>query len=96
MSLSLIKELWSKIQKQEINTNNSTIPLNEDLDKNNIINNEKDNILKINKFNNSLIAEDYKFIHDFFTQKFPDVRDIFSKFNSEDYYSFIENSNFKE
>ena len=66
MSLSLIKELWSKIQKQEINTDNSTIPLNEDLDKNNIINNEKDNILKINKFNNSLIAEDYKFIHDFF------------------------------
>ena len=36
MSLSLIKELWSKIQKQEINTNNSTIPLNEDLDKNSI------------------------------------------------------------
>ena len=82
MSLSLIKELWSKTK----NPDKLTIPLNEDQDQNIIFNNQ----------NNSLISEDYKFISDYFSQKFPEVRDIFSKFNSEDYYKFIINSNFNE
>ena len=82
MSLSLIKELWSKTK----NPDKLTIPLNEDQDQNVIFNNQ----------NNSLISEDYKFISDYFSQKFPEVRDIFSKFNSEDYYKFIINSNFNE
>ena len=82
MSLSLIKELWSKTK----NPDKLTIPLNEDQDQNIIFNNQ----------NNSLISEDYKLISDYFSQKFPEVRDIFSKFNSEDYYKFIINSNFNE
>ena len=82
MSLSLIKELWSKTK----NPDKLTIPLNEDQDQNVIFNNQ----------NNSLISEDYKFISDYFSQKFPEVRDIFSKFNSDDYYKFIINSNFNE
>ena len=82
MSLSLIKELWSKTK----NPDKLTIPLNEDQDQNIIFNNQ----------NNSLISEDYKFISDYFSQKFPEVRDIFSKFNSDDYYKFIINSNFNE
>ena len=82
MSLSLIKELWSKTK----NPDKLTIPLIEDQDQNIIFNNQ----------NNSLISEDYKLISDYFSQKFPEVRDIFSKFNSEDYYKFIINSNFNE
>jgi CRP-like cAMP-binding protein len=82
MSLSLIKELWSKTK----NPDKLTIPLNEDQEQNIIFNNQ----------NNSLISEDYKLISDYFSQKFPEVRDIFSKFNSEDYYKFIINSNFNE
>ena len=82
MSLSLIKELWSKTK----NPDKLTIPLNEDQDQNIIFNNQ----------NNSLISEDYKLIFDYFSKKFPEVRDIFSKFNSEDYYKFIINSNFNE
>jgi hypothetical protein len=82
MSLSLIKELWFKTK----NPDKLIIPLNEDQDQNIIFNNQ----------NNSLISEDYKFISDFFSQKFPEVRDIFSKFNSEDYYKFIINSSFNE
>ena len=82
MSLSLIKELWSKTK----NPDKLTIPLIEDQDQNIIFNNQ----------NNSLISEDYKLISDYFSQKFPEVRDIFSKFNSDDYYKFIINSNFNE
>ena len=82
MSLSLIKELWSKTK----NPDKLTIPLNEDQDQNIIFNNQ----------NNSLISEDYKLISDYFSQKFPEVRDIFSRFNSDDYYKFIINSNFNE
>ena len=82
MSLSLIKELWFKTK----NPDKLIIPLNEDHDQNIIFNNQ----------NNSLISEDYKFISDFFSQKFPEVRDIFSKFNSDDYYKFIINSSFNE
>ena len=82
MSLSLIKELWFKTKNPE----KLIIPLNEDQDQNIIFNNQ----------NNSLISEDYKFISDYFSQKFPEVRDIFSKFNSEDYYKFIFNSSFNE
>jgi len=82
MSLSLIKELWFKTK----NPDKLIIPLNEAHDQNIIFNNQ----------NNSLISEDYKFISDFFSQKFPEVRDIFSKFNSDDYYKFIINSSFNE
>ena len=46
--------------------------------------------------NKSISTSDYKFISDYLTQKFIEVKNIFSKFNAEDYYSFIENSNFKE
>ena len=74
MSLSLIKELWSKTKNQETN-----IDINED-----------------KEHNKSISTSDYKFISDYLTQKFIEVKNIFSKFNAEDYYSFIENSNFKE
>ena len=74
MSLSLIKELWSKTKNQETN-----IDINED-----------------QEHNKSISTSDYKFISDYLTQKFIEVKNIFSKFNAEDYYSFIENSNFKE
>ena len=99
MSLSLIKELWLKIKKSEQNPQNSTIPLNEDSDKINSIESNKD--IKISKRiikneNKSLSLGDYKFISDLLSQKFLEVRDIFTKFNSEDYYTFIENSNFHE
>ena len=99
MSLSLIKELWLKVKKSEDNIQNSTLPLNEDLDKNKIINTNKEIDSKKNIFNTenkSLTTGDYKFISDLLSQKFVEVRDIFSKFNSEDYYTFIENSNFNE
>ena len=74
MSLSLIKELWSKTKNQETN-----IDINED-----------------QEHNKSISTSDYKFISDYLTQKLIEVKNIFSKFNAEDYYSFIENSNFKE
>ena len=86
MSLSLIKELWLKTKRQETYNNESSISLNEDCDQNIIFNNK----------NKSLLSKDYKFISDYLSKKFPEVRDIFSKFNSEDYFSFIEHSNFRE
>ena len=86
MSLSLIKELWLKTKRQETNNNESSISLNEDTDQNIIFNNK----------NKSLLSKDYKFISDYLSKKFPEVRDIFSKFNSEDYFSFIDHSNFRE
>ena len=89
MSLSLIKELWFKIK----NSPSRTIPLDEEQEKNNTISIEKENLNRENKI---LPSKDYKFISDFFSQKFPEVREIFSKFNGEDYFTFIENSDFKE
>ena len=89
MSLSLIKELWLKIK----NFPSVTIPLDEEQEKNNTISIEKENLNRENKI---LPSKDYKFISDFFSQKFPEVREIFSKFNGEDYFTFIENSDFKE
>ena len=89
MSLSLIKELWLKIK----NSPSVTIPLDEEQEKNNTISIEKENLNRENKI---LPSKDYKFISDFFSQKFPEVREIFSKFNGEDYFTFIENSDFKE
>ena len=86
MSLSLIKELWLKTKRQETYNNESSISLNEDCDQNIIFNNK----------NKSLLSKDYRFISDYLSKKFPEVRDIFSKFNSEDYFSFIEHSNFRE
>ena len=103
MSLSLIKELWLKTKNQESNIDSInttlTIPLNEDSENIIMINDENKNSLNKNVFNTSnkfLDNKDYKFISDYLTQKFPEVRDIFSKFNSEDYFLFINNSNFKE
>ena len=46
--------------------------------------------------NKSLSTKDFKFISDYLAQKFIEVNNIFSKFNAEDYYTFIENSFFKE
>ena len=101
MSLSLIKELWLKTKKQQSNNVNTNIiiPLNEDSENIIMINSENTNSLNKNNFNTNnkvLDNKDYKFISDYFLQKFPEVRDIFSKFNSEDFFLFIENSNFKE
>ena len=101
MSLSLIKELWLKTKKQQSNKDNINliIPLNEDSENIIMINSENTNSLNKNNFNTNnkvLDNKDYKFISDYFLQKFPEVRDIFSKFNSEDFFLFIENSNFKE
>ena len=103
MSLSLIKELWLKTKNQESNIDSInttlTIPLNEDSENIIMINDENKNSLNKNVFNTNnkfLDNKDYKFISDYLTQKFPEVRDIFSKFNSEDYFLFINNSNFKE
>ena len=49
-----------------------------------------------NKSNKALSQEDFRLIADYIIQKFSEVREIFAKFNSEDYYSFIENSTFVE
>ena len=46
--------------------------------------------------NKSLSTKDFKFISDYLAQKFIEVNNIFSKFNAEDYYTFIKNSYFKE
>ena len=40
--------------------------------------------------------EDFRLIADYMTQKFSETREIFSKLNSNDYYSFIEKSTFLE
>ena len=59
----------------------------------------KDINLDINEdkeHNKSLSTKDFKFISDYLAQKFIEVNNIFSKFNAEDYYTFIENSYFKE
>ena len=44
----------------------------------------------------SLSPEDYGMISDYMSQKFPESREIFIKFNSEDFYSFIKKSTFVE
>ena len=44
----------------------------------------------------SLTPEDYGMISDYMSQKFPESREIFIKFNSEDFYSFIKKSTFVE
>ena len=46
--------------------------------------------------NKALSQEDYRLIADYMLQKFAETREIFSRFNAEDYYSFIENSTFIE
>ena len=44
----------------------------------------------------SLSPEDFGMISDYMSQKFPESREIFIKFNSEDFYSFIKKSTFVE
>ena len=88
MSLSLIKELWLKIKNSSMHIEPSTIPLNEEKEKTNIPYHKHEN--------NFLSSKDYKLIFDYFSQKFPEVREIFSKFNAEDFFLFIEKSDFKE
>ena len=44
----------------------------------------------------SLSPEDYGILSDYMSQKFPESREIFIKFNSEDFYSFIKKSKFVE
>ena len=48
------------------------------------------------KENKSLTQEDFRLISDYMCQKFIETRQIFSKFNSDDFYSFIEKSSFLE
>ena len=48
------------------------------------------------KANKELLPEDFRLIADYMVQKFSETREIFSKFNSNDYYSFIEKSTFLE
>ena len=90
MSLSLIKEFWLKIKNPSTTLEPSTIPLNEKPETNNTI--SIDTQIE-NKF---LSSKEYKLISDYFSQKFPEVREIFSKFNAEDFFVFIEKSDFKE
>ena len=91
MSLSLIKELWLKIKNPSMLIEPSTIPLNEEQEKNIISSNNTNK-----SENNFLSSKDYKLIFDYLSQKFPEVREIFSKFNAEDFFMFIEKSDFKE
>ena len=91
MSLSLIKELWLKIKNPSMIIEPSTIPLNEEQEKNIISSNNTNK-----SENNFLSSKDYKLIFDYLSQKFPEVREIFSKFNAEDFFMFIEKSDFKE
>ena len=46
--------------------------------------------------NKELLPEDFRLIGDYMVQKFNETKEIFSKFNSNDYYSFIEKSTFLE
>jgi len=94
MSLSSIKELYQKIKNPEGNQGNSA----ENSESNNTNNNTGNNESKfsLNKPRKSLSPENYRMIADYMVQKFQESREIFFKFNSEDYYSFIEESNFVE
>ena len=51
------------------------------------------NAINVNK---ELLPEDFRLIGDYMVQKFNETKEIFSKFNSYDYYSFIEKSTFLE
>ena len=100
MSLSSIKELWQKIEKPEEKQENPAVQTTENTE---TIKEKEENTSKSNetKFSNnnqrkSISPEDYRMIKDYLVQKFPEAREIFLKFNSEDYYSFIESSTFKE
>ena len=48
------------------------------------------------KENKLLSQEDFRLIADYICQKFFETREIFLKFNSDDFYSFIEKSSFLE
>ena len=91
MSLSSIKELYQKIKNPEGNQGNSV-----ENSENNNTNANTGNKFSFNKSRKSLSPENYRLIADYMVQKFQETREIFFKFNSEDYYSFIEESNFVE
>ena len=91
MSLSSIKELYQKIKNPEGNQGNSV-----ENSENNNTNANTGNKFSFNKSRKSLTPENYRLIADYMVQKFQETREIFFKFNSEDYYSFIEESNFVE
>ena len=91
MSLSSIKELYQKIKNPEGNQGNSL-----ENSENNNTNANTGNKFSFNKSRKSLSPENYRLIADYMVQKFQETREIFFKFNSEDYYSFIEESNFVE
>ena len=50
----------------------------------------------INEPRNLLSPEDYRLIYDYMCQKFMEIKEMFSKFSAEDFYLFIQNSNFLE
>ena len=91
MSLSSIKELYQKIKNPEGNQGNSV-----ENSENSNTNANTGNKFSFNKSRKSLSPENYRLIADYMVQKFQETREIFFKFNSEDYYSFIEESNFVE
>ena len=91
MSLSSIKELYQKIKNPEGNQGNSL-----ENSENNNTNANTGNKFSFNKSRKSLSPENYRLIADYMVQKFQEAREIFFKFNAEDYYSFIEESNFVE
>ena len=80
MSLSSIKELWQKIKNTTENQNNSATPST-----NTTI-----------EPRNSLSPEDYRLIYDYMCQKFMETKEMFSKFSAEDFFLFIQNSEFLE
>ena len=91
MSLSSIKELYQKLKNPEGNQGNSV-----ENSENSNTNANTGNKFSFNKSRKSLSPENYRLIADYMVQKFQETREIFFKFNSEDYYSFIEESNFVE
>ena len=45
---------------------------------------------------NSLSPEDYRLVYDYMCQKFMETKEMFSKFSAEDFYLFIQKSEFLE
>ena len=98
MSLSSIKELYQSIKKLEENQENAAENSENNNTNINTADKPKNNEPKFsfNKPRKSLSPENYRMFADYMIQKFQESREIFAKFNSEDYYSFIEESNFVE
>ena len=56
----------------------------------------QDNSATPNEPRNSLSPEDYRLIYDYMCQKFMETKEMLSKFSAEDFYLFIQNSEFLE